>query len=403
MADRKKTPRTTKAEGARPVAQAPVVTPTAVAESPKAAAPKPPSRFTKAKSFIVVVWGIFAALTAWYGNTFLKIRDDRRHRRDTIASAISSLHKAKTPTENRATLDSLTTFGLARDLEPIAINGLMQFIGDKSRRLGDAAGCRTWLPPTTGDAYLQRANVTQSLALIRKFQASQAAPRSRMHRMANAVMTAFSSDATPTSGALTFEQFDLRDATLDSLDLRSASFVGACLSKARFHLAQLGGAKFRGAHLDSAVFDSAALDGTSFENTSMRFVSLQDAHGQNSNFTRADLTAADLSAIQLDGARFQGTNLSCTTLGNARIRRAYFSGAVANWTFLGGDSIVDAQKWNEVLSFKGAYLAGAEGLSPDMREFARARGAVADNIDQFEWTQTKAKQLTGKGACVLPK
>ncbi|MEO7996664.1 MAG: pentapeptide repeat-containing protein [Gemmatimonadaceae bacterium] len=403
MSDRKKTPRTNRTEAARPDAPAQALAQAPAAEAPKAAAPKPPSRFTKAKTFILAVWAIFAALTAWYGNTFLKIRDDRRHRRDTIASVISSLHKAKTPTENKATLDSLTTFGLARDLEPFAINGLMQFIGDKARRLGDAAGCRTWLVAPTGDAYLQRANVSQSLALIRQFQLSQAAPRTRAHRAVNSAVSIFSTDAPPAIRSLKFDQFDLRDAALDSLDLRSASFAGACLSRARFSSAQLGGASFRGAHLDSAVFDSAAIDGTSFENTSMRFASLQDARGHNSIFTRADLSGADMSGIQLDSARFQGTNFSCAAVGNANIKRAYFSGAVANWTFFGGDSIVDAQKWNEILSFKGAYMAGAEGLSAGMREFARARGAVPDTSDQFNWTQSKSKQLVGKGVCALAK
>ena len=346
------------------------------------------------------IFAAAAALTGWYALTLLKIDGDRERRRAAIASATSSLRTAATPEQNKATLDSLASAGLAEHLEPLAIQGLVGFVGDKTRRVDD---CRRSASPAQGPMILQRANVDQALQLIREFQSTGRKSHSYPDRVIDATLAMWHGEQNATRRPLRFDGADVRAANFRRMDLRAASFVGTCLAGARLDSAQLGAASFSQAHLDSAVLDMATLDGTSFKLASLRFASLQGARGRQTIFDRSDLTAADLTGVRLDSANFHSATLSCATIGNATISRAYFSSAVAYWTYFGGDSLIDVQRWHEIRGMRGAYLAQVQGLSDEMIAFARDSGAVPDTTDQIEWTARKGAQLRHEGLCVPKK
>ena len=338
-----------------------------------------------------------AAVTAWYAVTLLKIDADRERRRAAIDATTSRLRHDTTPEANRATLDSLSSAGLAEHLEPLAIAGLVLFIKDKTRSSSD---CLRAVSPDSSTRGLKSENVDKAFGLIRVFQS---AAGGRIHSYPDRVidaMLAFSHGEHQAPAApFDLHGADLRRANLRGVDLRSASLERACLAYASLNSAILSDASFLGARLDSATLDSATLDGTSFERASLRFTSLQTARGVRTNFDRSDLTAADLSFIRLDSAYFHGATLSCATIGNAMISHAYFSGAIAHWTYFGGDTLLEAQHWNEIRGLRGAFLAQVVGLSDEMRKLAVDSGAAPDAVDQGEWVSRKDSQRTGHGPC----
>lgn len=342
------------------------------------------------------IFATVAAITGWYALTLLKIDADRERRRTAIASAISSLRSAATPEKNEATLDSLASAGLSEHLEPLAIQGLVGFVGAKTRRVDD---CRRALGAIPDAMAQQRANVDQALQLIRHFQSTSRHRHSYPDRVIDATLAIWHGERDETARPFRFDGADMRSTNLSGLDLRSASFVGACLAGARLDSALLGGASFRLAHLDSAGLDRTTLDSTSFERASLRFATLQAARGRLTNFDRSDLTAADLTGVSFDSTNFHGATLSCATMGNASISRAYFSSAIAYWTYFGGDSLIDPQRWHEIRGLRGAYLTQVQGLSEEMIAFARDSGAAPDTVDQLDWTTMRTAQLKKRGLC----
>ena len=333
--------------------------------------------FKTTKGVVTLVFGAITAVTGWYVKDIRVIYRDREERLAHVDRMISDT-RHDTSTRNRTIrFDSLKNRSVGDHLEPHAIRGLLQFIRD-ARPL-DAPCVK---PLERGDPRALPVDVTRALETILNLQQRQRRVHSRVDRLADAVFAITSPELVEPSGPPSLDNTDLRGADMSGFDLRSGSLRGSCLA---------------GAHLDSAT-----LDGTKFERAVLRSAFLQDAHGSNVRFDRADLTDADLSGAELRRARFLGATLSCATFGNARLDSAFMSSAVANWTYFGGATLIGVEKWNEIIGFRGAYLAQVQGLPDSLVAFAHARGAAPDTVSSRAWSASRQAQLAPRGLCAPP-
>jgi uncharacterized protein YjbI with pentapeptide repeats len=115
------------------------------------------------------------------------------------------------------------------------------------------------------------------------------------------------------------DDFDLKDANLESCDLQGAHLRETNLTRANLKFAVLSGADLGAATLTDAKMQSAMLIGSQVGRAYLQGVDLTAARLTNSNFAgsnlkHACLVRADLRGVNLGGADLSEANLDCARL-----------------------------------------------------------------------------------------
>jgi uncharacterized protein YjbI with pentapeptide repeats len=337
-----------------------------------------------AKKWWKVVLAIAGAIGGLTG--YVATIDSGRHARTAaIDATISALRGDPSEDGRNRKLDSLGAGALAEHLEPRIIQGLQDFVRERTH------GAMTCPPAKAQGAPLARRHldVNHAFRLVARLQAPNRGHHSYPDRVIDAFLVWWHGEPDFQVKPLALDGSDLRGDSLGGLSMRSGSFVGSCLT----------GTHFDRAILDSARFDSATLDSADFTQASMRSSSLAGAHGSGVAFDRVDLTDANFNATTLRMASFFGANLSCATFGNAHLEGSYFSTASATWTFFGGAHLAGARQWDEITDFRGAYVGSIHDLSASLLSLAHARGALSDTMPQAGWFESRIAQLRPGGEC----
>jgi uncharacterized protein YjbI with pentapeptide repeats len=317
-----------------------------------------------------------------------------KERLNALDAAISALGRDTSEVARVHTLDSLGTTGVAEHLKPRAIQGLQNFIRDRTHLQMACARIAAKLP----ERNIAR-DVDRAFLLIAQLQSKRSFHRVSPDRMTDNFLASWH-DVQLTVGPFALDGADLRGATMNGVTMRSATLIDACLTGAHLRGAILDEAHFNGAILEDADFqDSAFLYHADFTHARMRSSLLDSASADRAIFDHADLSDAHLSGAKLRNAHLFAADLSCATLGNAHLEGADVRDVTASWAFFGGAYLAGVRGWSKVADFTGAYLNEAHDLPDTSRSLAHKRGAVPDTTNLIRWTLARTQQLERGGLC----
>jgi uncharacterized protein YjbI with pentapeptide repeats len=119
---------------------------------------------------------------------------------------------------------------------------------------------------------------------------------------------------------------DLSEAALHGAELLIAELREANLNKAALVGADLRSARLQNAHLDEADLEAAKLAGANLESADLGLANLVQADLYNARLERADLSLANLTEANLGYARFDnGTRLVSSIMDRAQVKSVDFS------------------------------------------------------------------------------
>jgi uncharacterized protein YjbI with pentapeptide repeats len=227
---------------------------------------------------------------------------------------------------------------------------------------------------------------------------------------------------------LSFEEADLREATLKGMRLTNCILRDARLESADFSNAVMRMCDLDGVRADSANFSHARLENSTARGARFDNVSFEAAVLTDTDFSRSSLRDANLAGVQASGAAFRGADLSRANLRNASLVDADFRGADLTDADLEGADLrgadmrgaigagMTAPSEIEALSETMAPIVGeilrtagksgyidAETLSGLMHEVNELTPAASQNVPGPDAMAAVSRVLSELGDDVLPK
>jgi uncharacterized protein YjbI with pentapeptide repeats len=318
---------------------------------------------------------VIVALTVTMGAMVWSVRaSDGRHLAG--LQRLSSDLRQDTSIDRRVfRFDSLKNVVLPHHLEGDAIELIIGFIRSVTPR---SSACQ--LRTLDDSSRIPRRDVQRALVALRDLQDTLRHPKHRAEGPIDKLVSGLGLRRTNPTQQLSLADTDLRGASLLGLDLRGASLRRACLA--------------------GAVLDSTRLYRTDFDSAQLASSKFIGATGTTVQFNWANLRDASFDGSVLDSLEFVGADLSCATFGNTRLENTEFTGAIANWAFFGGATLRGARQWDQIIGFRGAYVADVVEAPSGFVEWAKERGALT-NVRQGAWVRAKQKQFLPDSLCTL--
>jgi hypothetical protein len=301
-----------------------------------------PVMVVRALWFLVIVSGggvLFIMVTTYVAD--YKLKTNLR----TVDSLLNVISAPGQSPDRNAAFERLATPSISGLLEAYTIEGIVSFVRTQHRRSG---GCvPLGLNPTP--SVLQPA-----FDLIRILQAQRGRERGLVGRGFDWVTRTFAPNPPAGAPSIVLDSTDLHGAQLHDLDLDSASFQFACLSR--------------------------------------------------SHFDRAQLRRADFSGAILLDTQFPGAQLQCAIFVNDTIIGANFDFANLSWSTFSGAHLRNISNWNTVKSFASTRLGGEVEGNPARNAYAVAaiaRGASRPDVDIVDWVRARDRERQRGGACAV--
>ena len=182
---------------------------------------------------------------------------------------------------------------------------------------------------------------------------------------------------------------DLGGAWLIKANLPEANLIGAKLSGARLDLADLGGAWLIKANLHGANLSEANLSEANLNEANLSEANLSGANLSGANLIGANLSDANLHEANLSEATLIGANLNDANLHEANLSEAMLSGATLSGATLSGANLSKANL-EDARSLEDTYLRGVNGLTKELLEVCKAKGAIIDEVPMASSSQAPA-------------
>lgn len=149
-----------------------------------------------------------------------------------------------------------------------------------------------------------------------------------------------------------------------------------------------------GMQLDSAYLRGADLEQAWMSETFLRKADLREAHLNGAQLNRVHLNRAKLNGAELNKAKLRGANLSGAKLINVKLKEADLSEATLykadlSGADLSGANLSKVHQLEDALSLKDTILRGVTGLTNELLEACKTKGAIID-----EDTTTSSPQST---------
>ena len=185
---------------------------------------------------------------------------------------------------------------------------------------------------------------------------------------------------------------DLTGATFQAANLQHARFDGAKLAETNFRAAQASNTFWGGVDLERASLESAELRGASFfghvldqRGSSAKSTSFRQANLTDASFDKMDLRNADFTEAQLAGARIARSRLSGAQFEDSDIRGASFRGNI-DFSF---DQLVSTATFKEKRLQNVELQTDLSGIDLSGFDLSGANFEILDNAN------LRSSNLTG--------